>query len=872
MASERYLRFIVAVKSQLAEVSRELSAVRREARRTDAERVDIPVEVRGAAQATGELAALHEEMRSVSGDDVVIPVEVRGAARAAGELAALKAETAGLGGAAAEGRRGIGLLGIAIAGLIAILSPLAAGGVVVGAAGAGVIGGFGLMALAAMALAKEMKKNTEAARIFGSSLERLQNTFARAFSTSGATRNLALLAADVFDLARRAIPALADAAARTGAALRSMFARLSRELTAPAQLRSYREILGALPSLTAQAASALGRFAGALANVFAISMPLARRFVSYLDELALRFLRFTQSARGRNEIRNWLEQAVPAARGLAAAIAGLARGLAQLGGGAAATFVEQLGIALGNLGTALPSLSPLLRAINLLLRTFNAMPAPVRNVIVQIIALNLALRALGLGGTLTAVRALLRLRASAAAAGGVMALLRLRIAPLAGAFMRVAGPAGRFALVLFRLIRTGTLLRVAMSLAAAAIGLVSAPVAIAIGAIAGLVAVGYLVYRNWSRIGPMLTRIWRNIRARAVAIFGGIRAFFGRVWAGVRAVTAAAWRVIRVVLITALGLIILAIRSRLGRSRQIVAATWSAIRAVTSRAWSAIHAVLARILGTFGPIARRALAAVRAVVVAGWNFIRSRTIAVWNAIHAVMVAVWSRIRAVIFAGVAVASRFVAAGWARVHAITAAAFGAVSRVVAAAMGRLRAVVAAGISAVVRFFASLSSRVVGVLSGLASRLYALGRAAVAGLIRGILSMAGAVGSAVGNLLRRAYEAGRRAIQAHSPSRLFMQLGDYTGLGYIAGVRRQISEVRRASRELALAMVPDTPAVRVPQLAGVRGARARGDSGVLTTRVESVSRIVVEFRGPGAERFDADQMASLLADRLRARRRRG
>ncbi|MBX6361851.1 MAG: hypothetical protein IRZ03_17450, partial [Acidobacterium ailaaui] len=141
----------------------------------------------------------------------------------------------------------------------------------------------------------------------------------------------------------------------------------------------------------------------------------------------------------------------------------------------------------------------------------------------------------------------------------------------------------------------------------------------------------------------------------------------------------------------------------------------------------------------------------------------------------------------------------------------------------------------------------------------------------LIRGILSMAGAVGSAVGNLLRRAYEAGRRAIQAHSPSRLFMQLGDYTGLGYIAGVKRQLSAIRAAAREMALAMVPDVPAVRAPQLR-LAGMRTPGASHILTTRVESVSRIVVEFRGPGAERFSPDEMASLLADRLRARRRRG
>ena len=121
------------------------------------------------------------------------------------------------------------------------------------------------------------------------------------------------------------------------------------------------------------------------------------------------------------------------------------------------------------------------------------------------------------------------------------------------------------------------------------------------------------------------------------------------------------------------------------------------------------------------------------------------------------------------------------------------WGGAARAGQAVFDSLPAGVRSRISPAVGFVSGTGQQIFSTVSGWGGHLYQLGADAIQGLVNGIKSMGGAAASAVGGLLRGAKEAGKRAINAHSPSRDFEQLGQWTGQGYIGGIERMASSVR-------------------------------------------------------------------------------
>lgn len=100
-------------------------------------------------------------------------------------------------------------------------------------------------------------------------------------------------------------------------------------------------------------------------------------------------------------------------------------------------------------------------------------------------------------------------------------------------------------------------------------------------------------------------------------------------------------------------------------------------------------------------------------------------------------------------------------------------------------------------VVRWFGELPGKIVGVLRGLASTLFGVGADIVRGLISGIQSMAASVASAAANVVKGAIDAAKSALKIKSPSRVFMEIGDFTMQGLIKGFANRDKDAVNAMR---------------------------------------------------------------------------
>lgn len=95
--------------------------------------------------------------------------------------------------------------------------------------------------------------------------------------------------------------------------------------------------------------------------------------------------------------------------------------------------------------------------------------------------------------------------------------------------------------------------------------------------------------------------------------------------------------------------------------------------------------------------------------------------------------------------------------------------------------------------------VSSAVSAARSG-AGQFVSAGRNMIQGLISGIRSAAASVASAARSVVQGAINAAKSALQIHSPSRVFIEIGKFTGEGFVIGMDRKADAVANSAANLA------------------------------------------------------------------------
>lgn len=135
--------------------------------------------------------------------------------------------------------------------------------------------------------------------------------------------------------------------------------------------------------------------------------------------------------------------------------------------------------------------------------------------------------------------------------------------------------------------------------------------------------------------------------------------------------------------------------------------------------------------------------------------------------------------------------------------------------------------------------------------------IGRNIVQGLINGIKSMAGQVGKAVAGIASAIPAKIKSFLGIHSPSRVMMELGGYTGEGFAIGLGDQLSQIKSASRDMATAAIPN-----------VKGVQPATYQPTATQAQSSPINLTLHYHGSGTQE-DASNMIDIvsrgISDRL-------
>lgn len=106
-----------------------------------------------------------------------------------------------------------------------------------------------------------------------------------------------------------------------------------------------------------------------------------------------------------------------------------------------------------------------------------------------------------------------------------------------------------------------------------------------------------------------------------------------------------------------------------------------------------------------------------------------------------------------------------------------------------------------------------------------LFDIGKDIIRGLINGIGSMVGSVAAKVKEIGGAISGGISKVLDIHSPSKVMMQMGEWTGEGMAIGLSNMVETVRKSAEIMGAAAIPNMSEVKAPNMAAVRSYRSGG-----------------------------------------------
>ena len=134
-------------------------------------------------------------------------------------------------------------------------------------------------------------------------------------------------------------------------------------------------------------------------------------------------------------------------------------------------------------------------------------------------------------------------------------------------------------------------------------------------------------------------------------------------------------------------------------------------------------------------------------------------------------------------------------------------------------------------------NLISNITSALSGLPSKMLEIGKNIIQGLINGVTSMAKTLVNKVKGVIDDAIEGAKKLLGIHSPSRVFMEIGEYTSEGMAIGIENNEDMVQKASENMVNTAIPTE--IKVSENLNING-----NNSTMTWAINEMRKMVSEL----------------------------
>jgi phage-related protein len=219
------------------------------------------------------------------------------------------------------------------------------------------------------------------------------------------------------------------------------------------------------------------------------------------------------------------------------------------------------------------------------------------------------------------------------------------------------------------------------------------------------------------------------------------------------------------------------------------------IKSIVTSVMSEVSSFIGDILGDIKSFWNENGAAIMAIVNAYFTVIKAYITVVMAEIKAVFQIAWPIIVGVI-----------KVAWALIQSIVSTAIKAVLGFISVTMKLLQGDWKGAWETIKSTAHSIWTSIVGYFKNIDLRQ--VGRNIIQGLVNGISSMIGTVKSKVAEIANLIPDGVKKFLGIHSPSRVLMELGGYTGEGFAIGLGDQLAQIKAASNDMATAAIPKVP----------------------------------------------------------------
>jgi len=315
----------------------------------------------------------------------------------------------------------------------------------------------------------------------------------------------------------------------------------------------------------------------------------------------------------------------------------------------------------------------------------------------------------------------------------------------------------------------------------------------------------------WTENGAMImqaaTNVWNVISTIISTVMNVIWSVMQAIWPVIQFLVMSTWEAIKGVIDGALNVIMGVIKAFAALFTGNWSALWDAIKQIIGGAiqfvWNLISVMfIGKIVGAVKIFASgmksqitnlwnviktvftASIGAVRNAITTGFNFIKSFVTNTLGTIRSVITSVWNGIKSFISSVINGIKSFITNG-----------FNGMMSTISSVMNSIKSVIQTGWSAAQNFLTSID-------------LTSIGKNIIQGLVNGIGSMAGSLANKVSEMAGGIKDKIASILGIHSPSRVLMELGEWTTEGFILGIGDNIKGVISAASKLANAATPTVP----------------------------------------------------------------
>lgn len=280
-----------------------------------------------------------------------------------------------------------------------------------------------------------------------------------------------------------------------------------------------------------------------------------------------------------------------------------------------------------------------------------------------------------------------------------------------------------------------------------------------------------------------------------------------------------------------------------------VAPLVSMIAALLIPAISALMPVVVTVFQVVADVIASAMQIVQGIIQVATGLITGNWENVWAGIGNILSGAWGLITGLVSGAVKVLGALIGAALSYIGSLWNMAWSGISSFLGGVWSNISSAVSGGIGSVVSFFSGLWGRITGAIGDIGSKMGGIGRNIIEGLANGISNAAGLIRDAVKNAIGNVVDFAKNLLGIHSPSRVFMEIGDFTAQGMAVGLTKGAKHVQKAA---AKSLVPPAPSFASPDVTA-GGVRAGAESGALPTGSPLIGSLTLQSSGNVREDMD-------------------